>query len=77
MRRRAALLATGLLAGAAISVSGGTPAHAQTCTATDPVLAYVCRVVNGAPEPGPTIDYYYEKAGEVVYRVYCTAWPPC
>lgn len=78
MRRRAALLAAGLLAGATISVSGGTPAHAQsTCTSTDPVLAWVCRTVGSAPQPGPTITHYYDEAGKLVYRVYCTVWPPC
>lgn len=78
MRRKLALITTGLLAGATLSVAGGTPAHAQQCESTgDPVLGYVCTIVNNAPEPGPTIDYYYWLATGTVHWAYCQVSPHC
>lgn len=77
MRRKLALLTVGLVAGATISVGAAAPAHAQTCTATDPILAYVCRIVNTAPQPGPTINHYYYLATGAVHNVYCQVSPYC
>lgn len=78
MRKRAALLAAGLLAGATMSVTGAAPAQAQTCQSTgDPVFAYVCLIVNNVPEPGPTIDHYYYVVFSVTDKVYCTLSPSC
>lgn len=77
MRKKMSLAVVGLLAGATLSV--GSPAQAQPtttgCTAHDPVLAYVCSVLNNAPQPGPTVQYYYELAGRVVKAAYCKVWP--
>lgn len=77
MRKRAALALTGLLAGATISVAGASPAHAQQCTATDPVLAYVCRIVNTAPNPNDLINHYYYVVFGITDKVYCTVSPSC
>lgn len=72
MRRRAALLTAGLLAGASISMVA-TPAHAQVCTGSDPVFAYVCHVANEA-DPVGWINYYYDEAGQIVVNVVCDLW---
>ena len=64
MRRRAALVVAGLLAGATISMAGAGPAHAQVCYGSDPVFAYVCDLLN-------------EEPGEILYVVYCTLSPYC
>lgn len=80
MRKRAAVLAAGLLAGATISLTGASPAQAQPdpgCAATDPVLAYVCSIINNAPEPGPTINHYYYVIFGITDKVYCTVSPSC
>lgn len=78
MRKKATLAAAGLLAGATMSVTGASPAHAQTCESSgDPVLAYVCTVVNNAPPPGPTIDHYVYVATSTVHWAYCQVSPHC
>ncbi len=77
MRRKLSLLAAGLLAGATISMSAGSPAYAQDeCSSPDPVIAYVCSVIGDA-DPIGWVNYYYWKVGEVVEKVHCTLWPPC
>lgn len=75
MRKKLSLVAAGLLAGATLSISAGSPAHAGTCTSWDPTVAYVCRVVGDA-DPIGWANYYYEEAGKAVYYVYCTLWDP-
>ena len=80
MRKRAALALTGLLAGATISIAGAAPAQAQPdpgCAATDPVLAYVCRIINDAPDPNALVTHYYYVVFGVTDKVYCTVSPSC
>ncbi|MDQ3914356.1 MAG: hypothetical protein M3323_03355 [Actinomycetota bacterium] len=79
MRRKISIVAAGLLAGATLSISAGSPAHAchDATTGEDPVVNYVCGTSHNLPDPGPWIQHYYDEAGRVVYRVYCTLWPPC
>lgn len=79
MRRKASLLAVGLLAGATISVTGGSPAHAQPCESPDPALAYVCHTLGNPPPVWDWVNHYYDTAGRVVKTVYCTLWddPTC
>jgi hypothetical protein len=79
MRKKAALLLAGLLTGATMSVIGAGPAQAQdtTCTATDPVLAYVCRIVNTAPDPQDLVNHYYYVVFGLTDKVYCTLSPSC
>ena len=80
MRKRASLVAAGLLAGATMSMTMASPAGAQPdpgCVATDPVLAYVCRIIGSAPEPGPTIEHYYYLATGAVHYAYCQVSPYC
>ena len=73
MRRKLSLLVVGLLAGATISTTAA-PAHAQDgCTAHDPTLAYVCRVV-GEADPIGWAGYYYTLVGRVVTGVVCDLW---
>ena len=76
MRKKVSLALVGLLAGATISVGSASPAYAQGCTAHDPTLAYVCRVLGEEP-PDPT--YYYNLVGAAVKMAYCTLWedPAC
>ncbi|HYP23961.1 MAG TPA: hypothetical protein VEV43_10330 [Actinomycetota bacterium] len=79
MRKKMSLVAVGLLAGATMSMTA-SPAHAQpdpNCAATDPVLAYVCRIINSAPEPGPTINHYYYQVTGAVHTAYCQVSPYC
>ena len=77
MLKRRSLVAAGLLAGATMLVTA-SPAQAQNCqSAGDPVLGYVCTIVNNAPEPGPTIDHYYYTAFNTIHVVYCTVSPSC
>lgn len=74
MRRKFALLMTALLAGATMSVTAVTPAHASHCDdiiTDDPIIIYSCRVVDGAPQPGPTIDHYYYTVTGAVHSLYC------
>lgn len=79
MRKRAALVLAGLLTGATMSLAGAAPAQAQptNCTATDPVLAYVCRIVNGAPNPNDLVNHYYYVVFGITDTVYCTLSPSC
>ncbi len=73
MRRKASLLAAGILAGATLSTTAALPAHAQECDAKDPVLDHVCDTVENV---GPWVGYYYNEVGETVYRLYCLLWDP-
>ncbi|HEV2756392.1 MAG TPA: hypothetical protein VG318_11530 [Actinomycetota bacterium] len=74
MRRKVSLVAAGLLAGATLSTTVASPAHAQDgCTAHDPTLAYVCTVLNEA-DPVGWANYYYTLVGRVVTGVVCDLW---
>ena len=76
MRKKLTLVAVSLLAGTALSLAPFSSASAQPaeCDAADPVLDHVCDTIENV---GPWLTYYYEEAGEAVYSVYCTLWPPC
>lgn len=41
------------------------------------MLAYVCRIINSAPEPGPTINHYYYQVTGAVHTAYCQVSPYC
>jgi hypothetical protein len=81
MRRKLALLAATALVGATIAVGAASPALADHCdeifNTDDPVIIFTCRVVDSAPEPGPTVDHYYYLVTGVVHQVYCVASPYC
>ena len=80
MRNGLSLLAAGLLVAAAVTVGTASPAYAcdeLTADGEDPVYRFLCNAVHAAPEPGPTIQHYYQEAGETAYGVYCKLWPPC
>ncbi len=78
MRKRLSLVAAGLLAGATMSMTAASPAHAQVCYSDgDPILGYVCMILNNAPEPGPTVDHYVYVATSTVHWAYCQASPHC
>jgi hypothetical protein len=62
------------VAGATLSVSAPSPAHAQPCTSTDPVLEYACRTLGSVPDVNYLINYYYNEVGEAVYSIYCKLW---
>lgn len=70
------MLVVGLVAGATLSISAPTPAHAQPCVSSDPVLAYVCQTLGDVPDVNYLINYYYNEVGEAVYNVYCRLWDP-
>lgn len=76
MRRRVALLTTGLLAGATLAVTGAAPAHAchDMVIAEDPVVNYVCSV---HPDPGPWVQHYYNVVFDTAHWAYCTVSPRC
>lgn len=75
MRKRLSVAVAGVLAASALMIGSPAQAHFHQCASTDPVLDYVCETVGGI-DPG-WVQYYYDELGEVVYKVYCTAWPPC
>ena len=63
-----------------MSLTTASPAGAQPdpgCVATDPILAYVCRIIGSAPEPGPTINHYYYVVFGITDYVYCSVSPSC
>ena len=80
MRKRLSLLVTGVLVAGGVTVGTASPAyacHELGASSDDPIYQFTCDVVHSAPEPGPTIQYYYWKVGETAYDVYCKLWPPC
>ncbi len=81
MRRKLAALLATALAGGMIAVGSAAPAHASHCDAIintdDPIILYTCRVVDTAPQPGPTIDYYYYLVTGIVHNAYCKVSPHC
>jgi patatin-like phospholipase/acyl hydrolase len=81
MRRKLTLLFATALAGGMIAVGPASPASANHCdplfSTDDPVILFTCRVVDSAPEPGPTINHYYWLAFDTVHYAYCTASPSC
>jgi hypothetical protein len=75
MRRKLPLLAAGLIAGATISISAGSPAYACTNTdPPDPVLTYVCETTGNLPDVQQLVDHYYNQVGQIVVRVICDLW---
>lgn len=78
MRKKLSLVTAGLLAGATMSVTAASPAQAQTCESTgDPVLAYVCSIVNNAPDAKELLSHYGDLVFDTVHYAYCTVSPNC
>lgn len=74
MRRKLATLLATALVGGTIALGSAAPAHATHCEAIstdDPVILFTCRVVDAAPQPGPTIDHYYYTVTGAVHSLYC------
>lgn len=79
MRERLSLVAAALFVGGVASIGAATPAYAchELTTGEDPIYNFACDTIHAVPEPGPTVEHYYNTVWALADWVYCTASPNC